>query len=103
MVSGTNTVPSSHVKNAIFRHLTHCAGPLDIRSIQYHELAGLMNHYAQAEEWGMYYVYQRLRAAADGRWHFGSANLTTALASNHLMTFEPMRFDTFLESSWGGF
>ncbi|KAJ2894776.1 isoflavone reductase family protein [Zalerion maritima] len=79
----------------------HKIATTDIRYIRYQDLSRFVNSSIQSQDYGMYFLYRRLKNAADGRWHFGSSNLTTALTNNHLMTFEPIAFDAFLESSWG--
>ncbi len=61
----------------------------------YANLGTNLTYYAQAEDWGRWYYFQRLVATANGRYHFRQANL------NEAVNLRPVRFREWLAQVWG--
>ncbi len=69
--------------------------PFGLVNHPYASLEANLTYHEEAQDWGRWYYFQRLEAAASGRYHFRQANL------NEAVNVRPVGFRAWLEQVWG--
>ncbi len=75
--------------------------PFSVVARPYQDAEAQAETYQQCGDWAQWYYFQRLLQTANGRYHVRQVNLNDAVNHNEATQVQPMRFRTWLESSWG--